>query len=167
MLQLIEWFKTMAEPKYRVFLVGGVPSRWRDLTGDSITAPIWRDVYESLDGIHPWHVGRWSSISYSDWWYNNRIARDAARCAELGILYMPTMCKFYLFLLGGPQPFKSKLIVCLLPYKGLDFLCITSEMEANHTMRSQDLEENSCGSKHTIMPRTTILHQFGWHSSMR
>ena len=96
MLQLIEWFKTMAEPKYRVFLVGGVPSRWRDLTGDSRTAPIWRDVYESLDGIHPWHVGRWSSISYSDWWYNNRIARDAARCAELGILYMPTMCKFYL-----------------------------------------------------------------------
>ncbi|KAL7504285.1 hypothetical protein ACHAXN_001969 [Cyclotella atomus] len=91
MLQLIEWFKTMAEPKYRVFLVGGVPSRWRDLTGDSRTAPIWRDVYESLDGIHPWHVGRWSSISYFDWWYNNRIARDAARCAELGILYMPTM----------------------------------------------------------------------------
>lgn len=91
MLKLIEWFKTTAEPKYRVFLIGGVPSRWRDLTDDSRTAPIWRTVYESLDGIHPWHVGRWSSISYSNWWYNNRIAQDAALCAERGILYMPTM----------------------------------------------------------------------------
>ena len=93
MLDLINWFRIEADPKYRVFLIGGVPSRWRDLTSDSREGSEWKNIYESLDGIHPWHVGRWSSISYSQWWYENRIAKDAERCTELGILYMPTMCK--------------------------------------------------------------------------
>lgn len=96
MLELIEWFKT-AETRYRVFLIGGVPSRWRELTVDSREGSEWQQVYESLDGIHPWHVGRWSTISDFNWWFDNRIAKDAARCAELGILYMPTMCEWLLF----------------------------------------------------------------------
>lgn len=90
-LELIQWFQTEADLKYRVFLIGGVPSRWRDLSGDSRSASVWQNVYESLDGIHPWHVGRWSSIEYFDWWHANRIAKDAERCSQLGILYMPTM----------------------------------------------------------------------------
>lgn len=94
MLQLIRWFQSAADPKYRVFLIGGVPSRWRELSDDSRTGAIWQRVYETLDAIHPWHVGRWSSIHYGNWYYNERIAKDAARCSELGILYMPTMCKF-------------------------------------------------------------------------
>ena len=92
-LELIQWFKNEADPKYRVFLIGGVPSRWRDLSGDSRSDSIWQTVYESLDGIHPWHAGRWSTIDYFIWWYENRITKDAELCSQLGKLYMPTMCK--------------------------------------------------------------------------
>ena len=93
MAKLIEWFKSEADPKYRVFLIGGVPSQWRDLTGDSRDDVAWRGIYESLDGIHPWHVGRWRSVGSFKWYHDNRIAKDAKLCLELGILYMPTMCK--------------------------------------------------------------------------
>lgn len=93
MLELIQWFQVEAEPKYRVFLIGGVPSGWRELISDSRDDPLWQTVYESLDVIHPWHVGRWSTIENFDLYYENRIVRDAERCKELGILYMPTMCK--------------------------------------------------------------------------
>ncbi len=93
-LELIKWFKSEADLKYRVFLIGGVPSGWRNLTLDSRTEPAWRSVYESLDGIHPWHVGRWETISgFDSFYYKNVITPDAALCSELGILYMPTMCK--------------------------------------------------------------------------
>ena len=94
MAKLIEWFKSEADSKYRVFLIGGIPSQWRDLTGDSREAVAWRGIYESLDGIHPWHVGRWGSIVGFESYYRNMIAKDAELCSELGILYMPTMCKF-------------------------------------------------------------------------
>ena len=93
MLDLIRWFKTESDPRYRVFLIGGVPSGWRELTNDSRSSPLWQTVYESLDGIHPWHVGRWSSTDNFDLYYENIIAKDAIRCLQLGIYYMPTMCK--------------------------------------------------------------------------
>ncbi|KAL3791318.1 hypothetical protein HJC23_006047 [Cyclotella cryptica] len=91
MANLIQWFKSEADPKYRVFLIGGVPSGWRNLTLDSREPIAWRGIYESLDGIHPWHVGRWGSIVGFETYYRNTIAKDAELCAELGILYMPTM----------------------------------------------------------------------------
>lgn len=93
MAKLINWFQSEADPKYRVFLIGGVPSQWRDLAGDSREAVAWRGIYESLDGIHPWHVGRWRSISSFKLYNDHRIVKDAELCSELGILYMPTMCK--------------------------------------------------------------------------
>jgi hypothetical protein len=91
MAAFIKWFQTDAPEKYRVFLVGGVPSRWRDLTGDSRSGNEWKNIYKSLDGIHPWHVGRWSSISNFDTYHTDIILNDAAYCATNGIRYMPTM----------------------------------------------------------------------------
>jgi|EP00970_Alexandrium_tamarense_P012376 hypothetical protein len=90
-LDLINWFQKDAEPKYRVFLIGGVPSRWRERIGDSREEAEWQSVYESLDGIHPWHVGRWTTLSAWDTYYTNTIALDAKLCNDLGIVYMPTM----------------------------------------------------------------------------
>lgn len=92
--ELINWFKFHALPRYRVFLIGGVPSGWRELTMDSRENEEWRSVYQSFDGIHPWHVGRWASIVGFESYYQNIIAADAALCEELGILYMPTMCEY-------------------------------------------------------------------------
>jgi hypothetical protein len=89
--ELIDWFKFSAAPQYRVFLIGGVPSGWRDLTLDSRENIEWQDIYQSFDAIHPWHVGRWASITGFETYYRNTIVEDAALCEELGILYMPTM----------------------------------------------------------------------------
>jgi hypothetical protein len=90
---LIKWFKTDAEPRYRVYLVGGVPRRWRELIGDSREEKEWKNIYLSFNMIHPWHVGSWSSISEFQNFYNDVIVNDVKLCAKQGILYMPTMCK--------------------------------------------------------------------------
>ena len=89
--ELIDWFQNSAEERYRVFLIGGLPSQWRTLTGDSRPEPEWLDIYGSLDGIHPWHVGRWASTNGFDSFYANRITQDSFYCASRGIHYMPTM----------------------------------------------------------------------------
>ena len=98
MQNLINWFHGLpdsggntAPQKYQAFIMGGVPSKWKDRTGDSRTAAVWKNVYESLDAIHPWYVGRWSSINNFYNYYNNIISRDANYCAQRGILYIPTM----------------------------------------------------------------------------
>ena len=88
---LIDWFQNKADPKYKVFLVGGVPSRWRDRTNDSREEAAWKGIYDSLDGIHPWHVGRWTTIANFGTYYSSIISADATYCAGKGILYMPTM----------------------------------------------------------------------------
>mmetsp|Transcript_16477 Transcript_16477/g.34686 ORF Transcript_16477/g.34686 Transcript_16477/m.34686 type:complete len:413 (-) Transcript_16477:271-1509(-) len=91
MAELIDWFQNTAEEKYRVFLIGGVPSKWRTLVGDSREESSWKDIYDSLDGIHPWHVGRWRTIEHFDDYYSDTILPDAEYCNGKGILYMPTM----------------------------------------------------------------------------
>ena len=91
MATFIKWMKVDAPVKYRVFLIGGIPSRWRDLTGDSRSDPAWKEIYDSLNGIHPWHVGRWNSISTFDSFHTNTILKDSAYCADKRIWYLPTM----------------------------------------------------------------------------
>lgn len=91
MARLISWFQSEAEEKYRVFLIGGVPSMWRNLTGDSMQEDAWKGIYDSLDGIHPWHVGRFKNITGFEHYYTKIIREDAAYCETKGILYMPTM----------------------------------------------------------------------------
>ena len=88
---LINWFQRKAPYKYRVFLVGGVPSKWRERIGDSREEPAWRGIYDSLDGIHSWHVGRWTTVDNFNSYMENVIEKDAAYCESRGILYMPTM----------------------------------------------------------------------------
>lgn len=88
---LIDWLKNGPDERYRVFLIGGVPHRWRDRVGDSREGIEWESVYESLDGIHPWHVGRWKTVDDFGDKYERVISEDATRCDDLGILYMPTM----------------------------------------------------------------------------
>lgn len=74
-----------------MFLIGGVPSRWRERINDSREEPEWEAVYDSLDGIHPWHVGRWATTTGFQSFYNNIVSVDASYCDARSILYMPTM----------------------------------------------------------------------------
>ncbi|KAL9188743.1 hypothetical protein ACHAXT_007121 [Thalassiosira profunda] len=77
-VSLIYWLQNAAEERYRVFLIGGVPSRWRDRIVDSRGGIGWKYIYDSLDGIHPWHVGRWDSIEEFMAIDSEIIAQDAA-----------------------------------------------------------------------------------------
>jgi hypothetical protein len=99
-----------------VFLVGGVPSGWRNLTLDSRENVEWKSIYQSFDAIHPWHVGRWASINGFETYFKNTITADAALCAELNILYMPTMCKYLTLLpiLGSPHDYHNACYIFLV-----------------------------------------------------
>jgi hypothetical protein len=115
MQNLIDWFKSEAAGKYRVFLIGGVPSKWRNQTGDSRNGTSWEGIYDSLDGIQPWHVGRWQNTTEFNKFYSDFIADDAAYCKTKGILYMPTMVSlttvYFVFdLLCKQQPTSGSLI---------------------------------------------------------
>ena len=91
MVELIDWLQNGAEQKYRVFLIGGCPSRWRERIGDSREELAWKGIYDSLDGINPWQVGRWTNLVNQEGYYSDVISQDASYCASKGILYMPIM----------------------------------------------------------------------------
>ena len=91
MQNLVNWLTSSVAGKYRVFLIGGVPGKWRSGTGDSRPGDAWKGIYDSLDGIHPWHVGRWDNDETFDDYYATHIKDDVSYCKARGIRYMPTM----------------------------------------------------------------------------
>ena len=91
MQRLINWLRSPSSGKYRVWLLGGIPSQWRNQGGDSRKGDGWKKIFHSMDGIAPWHVARYSNTDEFDDYFQETIAVDAAYCKERGIVYMPTM----------------------------------------------------------------------------
>jgi hypothetical protein len=89
--ELVEFFKNHPNPRYRVTLVGGVPSRWRSLKGDSLRDRRWASVYRSFDVISPWTVGRFADDKTTDRFYAKDVGRDLSETRRLGIEYMPVL----------------------------------------------------------------------------
>jgi hypothetical protein len=89
--ELIEFFKNNPDERYRVTLLGGVPSGWRTLIGDARRDPAWARVYRSFGILSPWTVGRFRDEPGIDRFYANQIARDIAETRSLGIEYMPVI----------------------------------------------------------------------------
>jgi hypothetical protein len=89
--ELIEFFKNNPDPRYRVTLLGGVPSRWRTLTRDSQPDPKWAGVYRSFDIVSPWTVGRFRDAPGVDQFYATEVTEDLAETRRLGIEYMPVV----------------------------------------------------------------------------
>jgi hypothetical protein len=102
--QLIAWLQTSAPAKYRVAVVGGVPSNWRTLTGDSSPDPGWAPVYRSLDVVSPWSVGRFGDASGADQYEQEVLAPDLAELKPLGVGYLPVVFPGFSWhnLNGGP-----------------------------------------------------------------
>jgi hypothetical protein len=102
--QLIAWLQTGAPVQYRVAVVGGVPSNWRTLNGDSSTDPGWAPVYRSLDVVSPWAVGRFANVSGADQYQESVIAPDIATLKPLGVGYLPVVFPGFSWhnLNGGP-----------------------------------------------------------------
>lgn len=88
---LIDFFKNNPNPRYRVTLLGGIPARWRTLTGDSQADPDWAAVYRSFDVVSPWTVGRFRDAAGIDRFYQEEVAKDLAETRRLGIEYMPVV----------------------------------------------------------------------------
>jgi hypothetical protein len=88
---IIDYFKTNAAPQYRAYVMGGVPEHWRTLSGSSETGSGWTAVYNSLDMISPWSVGRYSNNSGADSFKTNNIVPDLAACNNNNKDYMPVI----------------------------------------------------------------------------
>ncbi len=85
-LTVINWFKAAG-----CTVMGGVPTSWRTLQGDSQTNAAWAGAYRAFDIISPWAVGRYSTLGGADNFRNNQIVPDLAECRSRGIGYMPVV----------------------------------------------------------------------------
>ncbi|MBI3962956.1 MAG: xylosidase/arabinosidase [Deinococcus sp.] len=102
--ELIAYFQRDAAPQYRVTLIGGVPTHWRTLTGDSQSDPAWAAVYRSFDIISPWSVGRYGDEAGANDFQRNQIVPDLAEARAQGPEYMPVVFPGFSWhnLTGGP-----------------------------------------------------------------
>lgn len=103
-MQLIEYFKNNPDPRYRVTLMGGVPTQWRTLNGDSKSDPAWAGVYRSFDVLSPWAVGRYGDEAGADDFMRRQIMPDLVEATAQGVEYMPVVFPGFSWhnLLGGP-----------------------------------------------------------------
>jgi hypothetical protein len=89
--ELIEFFKNNPEPRYRVTLVGGIPSRWRTLSRDSRSDDAWARVYRAFDILSPWTVGRFRDDASTDRFYDDEVRPDLLETNRLALQYMPVI----------------------------------------------------------------------------
>ena len=72
-------------------LIGGVPTNWRTLNGDSQQDASWPEVYRSYDVVSPWSVGRFRDGAGADAFLKEHVLPDLAETRRLGIGYLPVM----------------------------------------------------------------------------
>jgi hypothetical protein len=71
-LQIMQWFQSTAGVTY----MGGTPSYWRALSNDSRTDDRWSGVYQTMDVIPPWTVGRYNDLAGIDRGRQTRSSRS-------------------------------------------------------------------------------------------
>lgn len=113
-MELVDFFENNPDPKYQVTLLGGVPTWWRTLTGDSLTDPAWADYYCALDILSPWTVGRYTNNIEADL-YKLTMVQDMAAASQCGVEYMPVVYPGSAFHNDSGAPFNG------IPRRGGDF----------------------------------------------
>jgi hypothetical protein len=88
---LLDWLQRDAPDGERAFVIGGVPTYWRTLTGDSSSDPGFAAVYRRFDVINPWLVGRFADDAGVRAYRRDLLAGDLAEAARVGKLYMPVV----------------------------------------------------------------------------
>lgn len=86
-LAIIHWFHDVAHVK----VIGGTPSGWGTLSGDSVTDKAWAAVYAQLDVVQPWTVGRYSNLDQVDNWKRTHLSPDIALTRKNHQMYMPVI----------------------------------------------------------------------------
>jgi hypothetical protein len=89
--QIIDHFQQNAPAKYRVTLMGGVPTHWRTLSNDAKSDPAWAQVYLAFDVLSPWSVGRYADQAGADSFKSKQIAADLAALQGTGVEYLPVV----------------------------------------------------------------------------
>ena len=89
-LALANFFANNPNTKYQATLVGGVPTNWRTLNGDSLPDPAWMDYYCALDVLSPWTVGRYTTDIEVDM-YKRIMIEDMQVATACGVEYMPVV----------------------------------------------------------------------------
>ena len=64
--------------------MGGTPSWWRLLKDDARTDAAWKPVYQSMDAIQPWAVGRFGDSAGAENWKRTSIVPDLAETKANG-----------------------------------------------------------------------------------
>lgn len=89
--ELLDWLQVDAPVGERAFVIGGVPSRWRTLTGDSYPDAAWAAVYRRYDVISPWLVGRFDDDASARDFRDNVMDADVTAAHAAGRRYMPVL----------------------------------------------------------------------------
>ena len=90
---LLSFFQSNSDPKYRATVIGGTGSYWRTGTGDAQPGAEWAKAYRSFDFINPWAVGRFGShypVEGQKYLQDVTIP-DLLETQKLGIGYMPVI----------------------------------------------------------------------------
>ncbi|HEY0177183.1 MAG TPA: glycoside hydrolase family 71/99-like protein [Pedobacter sp.] len=82
---LLDWFHSGAEKKYQATVMGGVNDNWLSHQED------WKAVYNKMDVISPWAVGRYGDDAGADKFKAKAIVPDKAYCDQKTIDYMPVI----------------------------------------------------------------------------
>jgi curved DNA-binding protein CbpA len=77
--------------KNPVTLVGGVPTYWRTLSGDSKSQIGWDKVYRNYDVLSPWAVGRFGDNYGADQFIKKIVIPDLIETQRLGLAYLPVI----------------------------------------------------------------------------
>lgn len=83
-LDVINWFRDQG-----YFVIGGTPTYWR--TGDRDAKPDFQEVFNAMDMISPWTVGRFRNPEEADNYSNMTLTEDANYCRQQDILYQPVL----------------------------------------------------------------------------
>jgi len=83
-IEVVEWFQAQG-----CYVMGGVPTGWRDPSGGDDGYPDFLPVYHAFDCIMPWMVTRISAPEGSDDFYSRVTLPDIADCLAYGVDYQP------------------------------------------------------------------------------
>lgn len=108
---LLNWFHGDAEKKYQATIMGGINDDWLTHTSD------WKAVYDKLDVISPWAVGRYKDDEGADKFKDRAVVPDKAYCDQKKVDYMPVIFPGFSWynLRRGRSPFNQ------IPRRGGDF----------------------------------------------
>ncbi|TSJ40266.1 hypothetical protein FO440_10910 [Mucilaginibacter corticis] len=108
---LLDWFHKNAPKKYQATIMGGINDTWLTHTDD------WKAIYNKMDIISPWAVGRFGDDKGADKFRDRAIVPDKAYCDAHKVAYMPVIFPGFSWynLRHGKSPFNQ------IPRRGGDF----------------------------------------------